>query len=343
MSMALDRSSRRVLGVLAEKELATPNQYPMSVNALTSGCNQKTARDPQMHLREFEVEGVLRSLFVAQWVTNSTPAGGRVVKWKHRLATRLAVEPDELAVVAELFLRGGSATGRFLHYGHAWNEKYGQLVNRSEPVDAVAAGFAAAALATAHNLAPDRLEAEESACVALRATECAFSIGPANRPETPRAKVEVEALRRSVQPTFTGQSESDIVAITNGLRDLTAGVAGDERGLVQAFGVYVTMHLTNYYNRISYDALDVMQKEAPGAVGVFESLLRESGHVCVFNTFGGILLSLIVTAPDTVRLPAMLLRTTPSSSASALVTSTVVRSSRAAAIWLAIVRFQIRS
>ncbi|MCA9323044.1 MAG: DUF480 domain-containing protein [Planctomycetes bacterium] len=111
MSMALDRSSRRVLGVLAEKELATPNQYPMSVNALTSGCNQKTARDPQMHLREFEVEGVLRSLFVAQWVTNSTPAGGRVVKWKHRLATRLAVEPDELAVVAELFLRGAQTPG----------------------------------------------------------------------------------------------------------------------------------------------------------------------------------------------------------------------------------------
>jgi len=68
-------------------------------------------------------------------------------------------------------------------------------------------------------------------------------------------------------------------------------VHGDDRGLVQAFGVFVTMHLAGYYNRISYDAVEHVERHAPQSVGVLEELLRESGHVCVFNTFGGILLS----------------------------------------------------
>ncbi len=51
------------------------------------------------------------------------------------------------------------------------------------------------------------------------------------------------------------------------------------------------MHLTNYYNRISYDALDSLEHSAPGFVAPLEDLLRESGHVCAFNTFGGIMLS----------------------------------------------------
>lgn len=108
----LDRTSRRILGVLVEKELTTPNQYPMSVNAIVDACNQKSARDPIMHVQEFEVEGALRSLFVEQWVTNMTVPGGRTLKWKHRLGEKLALtEKREFAVMAELLLRGPQQPG----------------------------------------------------------------------------------------------------------------------------------------------------------------------------------------------------------------------------------------
>jgi hypothetical protein len=92
-------------------------------------------------------------------------------------------------------------------------------------------------------------------------------------------------------PSFTGKHEDTICNIASGLRDFTAGVAGDERGLVQAFGVFVTMMHPSYYNRIQYDTLRKLEEKNPRIAAVGEALFRESGHVCVFNTFGGILQS----------------------------------------------------
>jgi hypothetical protein len=103
--------------------------------------------------------------------------------------------------------------------------------------------------------------------------------------------VQDDECRANVRPSFPSQREASILEIATGLRDFTAGVSGDARGLVQAFGVFITMHLTGYYNRISFDTLHTLEQRAPRSVGVFEDLLRESGQVCVFNTFGGILLS----------------------------------------------------
>jgi hypothetical protein len=97
--------------------------------------------------------------------------------------------------------------------------------------------------------------------------------------------------RAYVGPPEDGMCEDVIQPIAAGLKEFTSGVAGDERGLIQAFGVFVTMHLAGYYNRISFDAVRAIEKQAPQSVGVLEDLLRESGHVCVFNTFGGILVS----------------------------------------------------
>lgn len=107
----LDRTSRRIIGVLVEKELTTPQQYPLSLNALQSGCNQRSNRDPVMHVQDFELDGALRSLMIAGWVTEVRGAGSRVVKWKHRADEKLAAEPHEMAVLAELFLRGPQQPG----------------------------------------------------------------------------------------------------------------------------------------------------------------------------------------------------------------------------------------
>ena len=82
-----------------------------------------------------------------------------------------------------------------------------------------------------------------------------------------------------------------IETIANGLRDFTAQVEGDERGLVEAFGVFVTMHLPGYYNRISYDTEHWIQQNRPQVRAPLTELFKESGHVCVFNTFGGIITS----------------------------------------------------
>jgi uncharacterized protein len=105
-----DPTERRIVGVLIEKALTTPDYYPMTLNALVAACNQKNNRDPVTYYAEFEVEGALRSLFEKKWVTYAE-GGGRTRKWKHRLDERLSLSTRELAVVAELLLRGAQQPG----------------------------------------------------------------------------------------------------------------------------------------------------------------------------------------------------------------------------------------
>lgn len=100
---------RRILGVLVEKARTVPDSYPMSLNALVVGCNQKSNRDPLMELQEIEIqdalEGLIRKKLVARVV------GGRVERWRHQLYEVFALDKKEIAVVAELFLRGPQTEG----------------------------------------------------------------------------------------------------------------------------------------------------------------------------------------------------------------------------------------
>ncbi|MEZ4237427.1 MAG: hypothetical protein R3F59_15025 [Myxococcota bacterium] len=195
-----------------------------------------------------------------------------------------AMGHGRMAVTAD---RGrGAAEGEFLHYGFAWKQKYGAQVRRHRPVDAVAAGFAAAATQVAHRTA-EPLVAVETGCIAKEDPRCTFEIAPGGPPP---GRVVHESDLRPVEPR-TGLAEERISAINAGLRNFLGGVAGDDRGLVEAFGVFVTRHMTNYYNGISYGAVDVVRERSEALVPMVEGLLRESGHVCVFNTFGGILYS----------------------------------------------------
>lgn len=187
--------------------------------------------------------------------------------------------------------QGGTARGTHLHYGFSWKEKYGALVRRRFAADAMAAGFLAAATEIAFDLAPGSMTARETACVALKQEHCEFVVELASVAPSFGVRVsEIEHLAAG-RPPVRGLFEEKIEAIAKGLRDFTSNVSGDERGLVQAFGVFVTMHLAGYYNRISYDAARAVEARNPTLVPDVEELLRESGHVCVFNTFGGILLS----------------------------------------------------
>ena len=101
---------RRVAGVLVEKAKTTPDQYPLSLNALTSGCNQKSNRDPQMNLAPDQVEQALEQLREMGAVVE-VQSGGRVPKYKHCLYEWLGVDKAEIAVMAELMLRGEQTVG----------------------------------------------------------------------------------------------------------------------------------------------------------------------------------------------------------------------------------------
>jgi uncharacterized protein YceH (UPF0502 family) len=102
-------TERRVLGVFVEKAKTTPDAYPMSVNALVTGSNQKSNRDPLLNITEDDVEETLNSLQARGLATKIL--GGRVVRWKHNLYESWQVEKVDLAVLAELLLRGPQTEG----------------------------------------------------------------------------------------------------------------------------------------------------------------------------------------------------------------------------------------
>jgi uncharacterized protein YceH (UPF0502 family) len=106
----VEPTQRRVLGVLIEKAKTTPAGYPMSVNAIVAGCNQKNNRDPITSLDEIDVERALDGLRTLGAVSEIDWMG-RVSKYKHHAYEWLGVDRAELAVMAELLLRGAQAMG----------------------------------------------------------------------------------------------------------------------------------------------------------------------------------------------------------------------------------------
>ena len=107
----LDPFEIRVLAVLAEKEALTPDNYPMSLNGLTNGCNQLSSRDPVMQLSESTVQDVIERLTQRKLVNAVTQAGARVVKYEHRMRIKWTLEQDKLAVLTVLMLRGVQTAG----------------------------------------------------------------------------------------------------------------------------------------------------------------------------------------------------------------------------------------
>ncbi|MCL1094740.1 YceH family protein [Shewanella kaireitica] len=113
--MELTQHEARVIGVLLEKELTTPEQYPLSLNSLTSGCNQKTSREPVLSLSESEVQNTLDSLAKKRLISEQSGFGSRVVKYKHRFCNTefsdLQLNPAQLAIICLLLLRGPQTPG----------------------------------------------------------------------------------------------------------------------------------------------------------------------------------------------------------------------------------------
>ena len=101
----------RVLGSLVEKELTTPDYYPLSLNALLNACNQKSNRDPMMNLNENAVSQALRSLEKEGLAGPADGMENRVTKFEHRLQEAFNFDRREIAILCELLLRGPQTPG----------------------------------------------------------------------------------------------------------------------------------------------------------------------------------------------------------------------------------------
>lgn len=104
----LSPAEARVLAVLVEKERTVPDTYPMSLNALMAGCNQKTSRDPVMNLSEAEVQEAVDSLRRRSLVIESS--GGRVMRYSQNMKRVLGVPSESVALLTTLMLRGPQTT-----------------------------------------------------------------------------------------------------------------------------------------------------------------------------------------------------------------------------------------
>jgi uncharacterized protein YceH (UPF0502 family) len=115
MSIELSPIEARVIGCLIEKEITTPEQYPLSLNALVNACNQKSNRDPVLDLDEAAVQRTLDQLVKRYLVSEHGGFGSRVAKYQHRFCNTeygaLKFTPQELGIVCELLLRGPQTPG----------------------------------------------------------------------------------------------------------------------------------------------------------------------------------------------------------------------------------------
>lgn len=115
VTVELNALEARVIGCLVEKQITTPDQYPLSLNALVNACNQKSNRDPLMNVDEPTVQRTLDDLVKKHLVLERSGFGSRVPKYQHRFCntefSTLKLSPQEVALVCELLVRGPQTPG----------------------------------------------------------------------------------------------------------------------------------------------------------------------------------------------------------------------------------------
>jgi len=115
MNMNLSLYETRVIGCLIEKSITTPDQYPLSLNALVNACNQKSNRDPVLDLKESPVQDTVDGLIKKFLVSRASGYGSRVTKYQHRFCNTefgsLKLSDKSLGLICELFLRGPQTPG----------------------------------------------------------------------------------------------------------------------------------------------------------------------------------------------------------------------------------------
>ena len=206
----------RVLGSLIEKEITTPESYPLSLNALVNACNQKSSRDPVMDLSEDEVRQALHSLEDDQLV--STQHDSRVPKYEHRIRTVLNLRRDETAVLCLLMLRGPQTAG--------------ELRGRSERLfafdDIAAVQSTLDRLAGRETVTEDNPSATGPLTLLLPrqpgSREARYAHLLSGTPDQPSTATQPNPTRESPESVRISQLEQEVSALTAALSSLQARV-----------------------------------------------------------------------------------------------------------------------
>jgi uncharacterized protein len=135
--MDADAIELRVLGCLLEKQRTTPDQYPLSLNALRLACNQTTNRDPVVSYDESEIHDALQRLARRGWTRLASGAGSRAAKYRQLFDTELGLADDEVAVLGVLMLRGGQTPGELKQRTERLH-RFGTLDEVHQTLDALA-------------------------------------------------------------------------------------------------------------------------------------------------------------------------------------------------------------
>jgi uncharacterized protein YceH (UPF0502 family) len=141
--MELTFEQARVLGALVEKQMTTPDYYPMTVNALVAACNQKNNREPVTAFIDTDVERILGELNDLDLARFTRQSGGRTLKYLHRGPDTLGIDEEQLAILAIMLLRGPQTiaelktrTERYVDFAslNAVEERVDDLMTRDEPL-----------------------------------------------------------------------------------------------------------------------------------------------------------------------------------------------------------------
>lgn len=181
---------------------------------------------------------------------------------------------------------GGKVSTTDSHYAHGCRAKLGES---QEPVCFFAQGFLAGALAAIHGVPDGSFGVTHSACMACGAPECVFEVT-----RLPKAYETYESPGVGLLTTHAPRPIPETPVDYEGILGAVSGLplVGDAHGVIDAFGVFLTRHYANYYNRISFEFLHRLSTEygEEGSLAASETLI-EAGRVCAFNTFGGIMQS----------------------------------------------------
>ncbi|HEY0161084.1 MAG TPA: YceH family protein [Edaphobacter sp.] len=219
--MVLDPIQVRVLGSLIEKEIVTPEAYPLSLNALVNACNQRTSRDPVLELTEDEVRQALHSLEDQELV--SIAHDSRVPKYEHRIRTVLNLRRDETAALCLLMLRGPQTPGEIR--GRA---------ERLYSFDDIATAQATLDRLAAREAAPNTADSKETGPLVLLlprqpgSRESRYAHLLSGTPEIAAAPPRPAVPSDASQSDRVGQLEEQVAALTQALSSLETRLAALE-------------------------------------------------------------------------------------------------------------------
>ena len=205
MNIVLSEVEARVLGCLVEKEISTPEYYPLSLNALVNACNQKSNRHPVLNLDEDAVRKALRALS-DQMLARSAGVDSRVAKYEHRLADTFNFTRPEAAILCELLLRGPQTPGELRSRAerlHAFEDlnvvhtTLKHLMEREPPLVVLLPRQPGTKEARYAHLLSGEVETGEAQATPTR-EKSSVPVGPREHERTAQLEAQVAALRDEV-------------------------------------------------------------------------------------------------------------------------------------------------